>query len=60
MKQKKNKIYDAIIAAFGFSFIHLSLGNSENPYLESLFLFAGIVLICYCMCNMIIHRNINS
>lgn len=57
MGKKRNRVIDAIISAFGYSLIHLSVKDIENPYVESAFLFAGILFICLGMYNMILYRE---
>lgn len=55
MEKKRNRLIDAIISAFGYSLILLSVENMQNPYVESVFLFGGILLICLGMYNMILY-----
>lgn len=55
MEKKRNRLIDAIISAFGYSFVLLSVENMQNPYVESAFLFGGILLICLGMYNMILY-----
>lgn len=57
MEKKRNRLIDAIISAFGYSFVLLSVENMQNPYVESAFLFAGILFICLGMYNMILYRE---
>lgn len=55
MEKKRNRLIDAIISALGYSLIHLSVKDIQNPYVESAFLFAGIVFICLGTYNMILY-----